>query len=58
MEIPRDFESILQEYPVKLGDFEGPLDLLVHLIKKNEISIYDIPIVLITDQYIAYLDLM
>jgi segregation and condensation protein A len=58
MEIPRDFESILPEYPVKLGDFEGPLDLLVHLIKKNEINIYDIPIVLITDQYIAYLDLM
>ena len=57
-EIPRDFESILPDYPVKLDSFEGPLDLLLHLIKKHEIDIYDIPIVLITDQYLEYLDLM
>jgi len=38
-----------------LNDFEGPLDLLLFLIKKNEVSIYDIPIATITDQYLAYL---
>lgn len=39
---------------VKLEVFEGPLDLLLHLIEKNKVDIYDIPIVLITDQYLAY----
>ena len=58
MNMPQGFESILPAYPVKLDNFEGPLDLLVHLIRKHEIDIYDIPIVLITDQYLAYLDLM
>ena len=58
METPHDFESILPEYPVKLENFEGPLDLLLHLIRKHEIDIYDIPIVMVTDQYLAYLDLM
>ena len=58
MEFPSDFESILPDYPVKLANFEGPLDLLLHLIKKNEVDVYDIPIVLITQQYLAYLDLM
>lgn len=43
-------------YHVRLGLFEGPLDLLLHLIKKNEINIYDIPIALITAQYLDYLD--
>ena len=38
--------------PVKLPVFEGPLDLLLHLIDKNKIDIYDIPIVEITDQYL------
>ncbi len=43
-------------YHVTLGDvFEGPMDLLVHLVKKNEVDIYDIPIALITEQYIEYL---
>ena len=37
--------------PVKLEVFEGPLDLLLHLIDKNKVNIYDIPIVLITEQY-------
>ena len=41
--------------PVKLEVFEGPLDLLLHLIDKNKIDIYDIPISLITDQYLAYI---
>ena len=36
-------------------EFEGPLDLLLHLIEKNKVSIYDIPIAEITDQYMAYL---
>ncbi len=40
--------------PVKLQVFEGPLDLLLHLIDKNKIDIYDIPIVEITDQYLEY----
>lgn len=46
------------EYKITLNNFEGPLDLLFHLIEKNEIDIYDIPIVLITNQYIEYLDSM
>lgn len=44
--------------PVKLEVFEGPLDLLLHLIDKNKINIYDIPIVLITEQYLAYIAAM
>lgn len=44
-------------YQIKLEDiFEGPMDLLFHLIKKNEVNIYDIPIALITDQYMEYLE--
>ena len=41
--------------PVKLEAFEGPLDLLLHLIEKNKINIYDIPIVEITDQHLEYI---
>jgi segregation and condensation protein A len=41
----------------QLDIFEGPLDLLLHLIKKNEVDVHDIPIALITDQYLAYLGL-
>jgi segregation and condensation protein A len=58
MEQPQEFESILEAYPVRLENFEGPLDLLLHLIKKSEVSIYDIPITLITAQYLEYIDLM
>ena len=43
---------------VKLQVFEGPLDLLLHLIEKNKVDIYDIPIVLITDQYLDYIKQM
>ena len=43
---------------VKLPDFEGPLDLLVHLIEKDKVDIYDIPIVSITQQYISYINEM
>jgi segregation and condensation protein A len=44
------------DYKVDLANvFEGPMDLLVHLIKKNEVDIYDIPIALLTDQYLIYI---
>ncbi len=42
-------------YQVKLGVFEGPLDLLLHLIEENKVDIYDIPIARITNEYLAYL---
>ena len=44
--------------PVKLQVFEGPLDLLLHLIDKNKVNIYDIPIVEITNQYLEYIQEM
>jgi len=58
MEHQTEFESAADAFPVKLQNFEGPLDLLLHLIKKNEVSIHDIPIALITQQYLATIDLM
>jgi segregation and condensation protein A len=45
-------------YKVKLDIFEGPLDLLLYLIRKNEMDIYNIPITEITDQYVEYINLM
>ena len=46
-------------YQVRLEEiFEGPMDLLIHLIRKNDLDIYDIPIALITDQYLTYIDWM
>jgi segregation and condensation protein A len=53
-----EFESSPDAYQVKLDTFEGPLDLLLHLIRKNEVNIYDIPISLITEQYLGYIGLM
>jgi len=53
-----DVESSPDAYRIKLDAFEGPLDLLIHLIGKNELDIYDIPIALITEQYLGYIDLM
>jgi chromatin segregation and condensation protein Rec8/ScpA/Scc1 (kleisin family) len=53
-----EFESSPDAYKVKLETFEGPLDLLLHLIRKNEVNIYDIPISLITEQYLGYIGLM
>jgi len=53
-----EFESSLDAYSVRLSNFEGPLDLLIHLIKRNEVNVYDIPIALITAQYLEYLTLM
>ena len=49
---------IREQHKVRLDVFEGPLDLLLYLIKKNEVDIYDIPIEKITSQYVEYLDLM
>jgi segregation and condensation protein A len=45
-------------YEIKLDIFQGPLDLLLYLIKKNEIDIYNIPIAIVTEQYLEYLDFM
>ena len=53
-----DFESAVDAFPVKLENFEGPLDLLLHLIKKNEVDVHDIPIALITQQYLDAIQLM
>jgi len=46
------------EYQVKSGDFEGPLDLLLHLIRKNELDIYTISVAEIADRYLAYVEMM
>jgi len=45
-------------YKIKLQLFEGPLDLLIYLVKKDHLNIYDIPIAKVTEQYLAYLELM
>jgi segregation and condensation protein A len=45
-------------YSIKIDIFEGPMDLLVFLVRKNDVDIRDIPIALITEQFLAYLDLM
>jgi len=51
-------EEQTMDYAIKLDIFEGPLDLLLYLIKKNEIDIYNIPIALITEQYLHYLNMI
>jgi segregation and condensation protein A len=56
--VTEEFESSLDSYSVKLDRFEGPLDLLIHLIKRNEVNIYDIPIAFIAAQYLDYLALL
>jgi segregation and condensation protein A len=53
-----EFESQLESMPIRLANFEGPLDLLLHLIKKNEVNICDIPISLITQQYLDTIQMM
>jgi segregation and condensation protein A len=53
-----DFEQTELPYQVRIENFEGPLDLLLHLIKKNEINIYDIPVAIIAQQYLQYLEAM
>ena len=49
---------MVDPYKVKLDLFEGPLDLLLYLIKKNEVNVYDIPVSRILDQYLEYIRLM
>lgn len=51
-------EQVELPYQVRLEKFEGPLDLLLHLIRQNQINIYDIPIALIAQQYLDYLETM
>ena len=59
MDFPSDsYEQTELPYQVRIEKFEGPLDLLLHLIKKNEINIYDIPIALIAQQYLEYIEAM
>lgn len=53
-----DTEQTELPYQVHIENFEGPLDLLLHLIKKSEINIYDIPIHLIAKQYLTYIEAM
>jgi segregation and condensation protein A len=48
----------MSDYKIRLEVFEGPLDLLLHLIGKNQLDIYDIPITLVTEQYLNYLRTM
>jgi len=55
-ELPAEEEE--PSYQVTLPSFHGPLDLLLHLIKQNKVDIYDIPILVITEQYTSYLDAM
>ncbi|HJT21502.1 MAG TPA: segregation/condensation protein A [Nitrospira sp.] len=53
-----EVEQVELPYQVRIENFEGPLDLLLHLIRKNEINIYDIPIALIARQYLDYIEAM
>lgn len=57
-EAPSEFAEASDQYKVKLSMFEGPLDLLLYLIRKEEVSIYDIPIARISEQYLEYLNAM
>ncbi|HEY7410827.1 MAG TPA: segregation/condensation protein A [Vicinamibacteria bacterium] len=58
--LPAGLESVLPDDAplIAVREFEGPLDLLLYLIRRNQVSIYDIPIAPITRQYMEYLDLM
>lgn len=58
IEANAEFAAAEDQYKVKLSMFEGPLDLLLYLIRKEEVSIYDIPIARITEQYLEYLRAM
>ena len=58
MDQPHDFEPSVDAFAVKLDNFDGPLDLLLFLIRRNELNIYDIPIALITRQYLDAIQLL
>jgi segregation and condensation protein A len=51
-------DNLTDELKIVLGEFEGPLDLLLHLIRQEQVSIYDIPVARITDEYLRYLQVM
>jgi segregation and condensation protein A len=51
-------DDITDDLQIVLGEFEGPLDLLLHLIRQEQVSIYDIPVAKITDEYLRYLQIM
>lgn len=51
-------DSNSDDLKIVMGEFEGPLDLLLHLIRQEQVSIYDIPVARITDEYLRYLHLM
>jgi segregation and condensation protein A len=55
-ELVADIHS--DDLKIVMGEFEGPLDLLLHLIRQEQVSIYDIPVARITDEYLRYLQLM
>ena len=57
-QVETGLDNFEASYLIRLEQFEGPLDLLLHLIKKNEINIYDIPMALITKQYLEHINLM
>src|SRR5918992_4441289 len=51
-------DDVTDDLKILLGEFEGPLDLLLHLIRQEQVSIYDIPVARITDEYLRYLQHM
>src|SRR5258705_13686048 len=51
-------DDLTDDLKILLGEFEGPLDLLLHLIRQEQVSIYDIPVARITDEYLRYLQVM
>jgi segregation and condensation protein A len=51
-------DDVTDDLQIVLGEFEGPMDLLLHLIRQEQVSIYDIPVAKITDTYLKYLQLM
>ena len=51
-------DHVTDDLKIVLGEFEGPLDLLLHLIRQEQVSIYDIPVARITDEYLRYLQAM
>ncbi|MBN1221060.1 MAG: segregation/condensation protein A [Anaerolineae bacterium] len=58
MEVPQPIETISSAYQVELPNFEGPLDLLLSLIEKEELDITKISLARVTDQYLAYLEVL
>src|SRR5687768_3919099 len=55
---PQDPKPKDRDYVISLPSFEGPLDLLLHLIQKHELDIFDIPVSFVTEKYLAYINLM